>query len=238
MATMNYVIEAVPTPSLPVRGRAERLPIRRIYCVGRNYEAHAREMGKDPNREPPFFFQKPADAIFEDGQAMPYPPQTRNLHHEIEWVVAIGQGGHNISAERALGHVYGYSVGIDFTRRDLQNAAKDLGRPWEWGKSFDHSAPCAAIVPASEIGHPSAGRIWLAVNGVVRQQADIGELIWSVPEIIAEISASMSLAPGDLIFTGTPAGVAAVVPGDRLDGGVEGVAEIRLTVGEPRGEPS
>lgn len=234
IAAMKYVIEPVPAPSLPVRGRIERFPIRRIYCVGRNYAAHAREMGKDPNREPPFFFQKPADAIFEDGGVMPYPPQTHNLHHEIEWVVAIGQGGRNIDAARALEHVYGYSVGIDFTRRDLQNAAKDLGRPWEWGKSFDHSAPCAAIVPASDIGHPARGRIWLAVNGVIRQQADIGELIWSVPEVIAEISSSMSLAPGDLIFTGTPAGVAAVVPGDRLEGGVEGVGEFRLVVGEPR----
>ena len=230
---MSYVIEAVATPSLTVLGQGARFPIRRIYCVGRNYAAHAREMGKDPDREPPFFFQKPADAIFEGDRPMPYPPQTGNLHHEIEWVVAMGKGGRNIAPARALEHVYGYSVGIDFTRRDLQNAAKDLGRPWEWGKSFDHSAPCAAIVPASELGHPARGRIWLAVNGVLRQEADINDLIWSVPEIIAEISQSMSLAPGDLIFTGTPAGVAAVVPGDRLEGGVEGVGEIRLTVGAP-----
>jgi fumarylpyruvate hydrolase len=188
-------------------------------------------MGKDPNREPPFFFQKPADAIFEDGGVMPYPPQTKNLHHEIEWVVAMGRGGCNIPTAEALQYVFGYSVGIDFTRRDLQNAAKDLGRPWEWGKSFDHSAPCAPIVPAADIGHPTRGRIWLAVNGSIRQQADIGELIWSVPEIIAEISASMSLAAGDLIYTGTPAGVAAVVTGDVLEGGVEGVGEIRLRIG-------
>lgn len=229
---MNFVVAPPAQPSLPVRDSESRFPIRRIYCVGRNYEAHAREMGKDPNREAPFFFQKPADAILEDGGAMPYPPQTRNLHYEIEWVVAIGRGGRNIRIDDALAHVYGYSVGIDFTRRDLQNAAKDLGRPWEWGKSFDHSAPCAAIVPATRIGHPTRGRIWLAVNGAVRQQADIGELIWSVPEIIAEISASMSLAAGDLIYTGTPAGVAAVVPGDVLEGGVEGVGEIHLRIGD------
>jgi fumarylpyruvate hydrolase len=228
---MTFVVAPLAQPSLPVRASEARFPIRRIYCVGRNYEAHAREMGKDPNREPPFFFQKPADAILEDGGVMPYPPQTKNLHHEIEWVVAMGRGGCNIPTAEALQYVFGYSVGIDFTRRDLQNAAKDLGRPWEWGKSFDHSAPCAPIVPAADIGHPTRGRIWLAVNGSIRQQADIGELIWSVPEIIAEISASMSLAAGDLIYTGTPAGVAAVVTGDVLEGGVEGVGEIRLRIG-------
>ena len=230
---MNFVFDPPTQPSLPVIGSSSRFPVRRIYCVGRNYAAHAREMGKDPDREPPFFFQKPADAIFEDGCVMPYPPQTANLHHEIEWVVAIGRGGCNIASGDALAHVYGYSVGIDFTRRDLQNAAKDLGRPWEWGKSFDRSAPCAAIMPAAEIGHPSRGRIWLAVNGVIRQQADIGDLIWSVPDVIAAISASMALAPGDLIYTGTPAGVGAVVAGDRLEGGVEGIGTITVQVGTP-----
>ena len=230
---MKFVIEQPPVVALPVRGTSARFPVRRIYCVGRNYEAHAREMGKDPTREPPFFFQKPTDALLEDGCTIPYPPQTRNLHHEIEWVIAMGRGGRNIAAADALAHIFGYAVGIDFTRRDLQNAAKDLGRPWEWGKSFDHSAPCAAIVPASDIGHPSEGRIWLSVNGALRQQADISELIWSVPEIIAEISASMSLAPGDLIYTGTPAGVAAVVPGDVIEGGVDGVAQIRIKIGDP-----
>ena len=233
---MTYLFEPAPPVSVPIVGQASTFPVHRIYCVGRNYEEHAREMGFT-GREPPFFFLKPADAlvVVPTGQTgeMPYPPQTGNLHHEIEWVVAIGKGGRNIAPARALEHVYGYSVGIDFTRRDLQNAAKDLGRPWEWGKSFDHSAPCAAIVPASELGHPARGRIWLAVNGILRQEADINDLIWSVPEIIAEISRSMSLAPGDLIFTGTPAGVAAVVPGDCLEGGVEGVGEIRLTVGAP-----
>lgn len=228
-----FVFDPPATVSLPVRGSDRRFPVRRIYCVGRNYAAHAREMGKDPNREPPFFFQKPADALVDDGGLVAYPPQTRNLHHEIEWVVAIGLGGRDIAASEATRHIFGYSVGIDLTRRDLQNAAKEAGRPWEWGKSFDQSAPCAAIVPAAEIGHPQRGRIWLAVNGEPRQQGDIGDLIWSVSEVIAEISSSMALAPGDLIFTGTPAGVGAVSPGDVLEGGVEGVANITIRIGAP-----
>jgi len=219
---------------VPIKGVTQKFPVRRIYCVGRNYAAHAKEMGKDPEREPPFFFQKPADALIDDGGVVPYPPQTKNLHHEIEWVVAIGRGGRNIQVTDANAHVFGYSVGIDLTRRDLQNAAKDLGRPWEWGKSFDHSAPCAALVTAAEIGHPQAGRIWLSVNGVIRQQGDIADLIWSVPEVIAEISASMRLEPGDLIYTGTPAGVGAVQPGDVLEGGVEGVANIQIRIGPPQ----
>jgi len=219
---------------LPVRGSDQRFPVRRIYCVGRNYAAHAKEMGKDPEREPPFFFQKPADALVENGVVVPYPPQTKNLHHEIEWVVAIGRGGRNIPAADANAHVLGYSVGIDLTRRDLQNAAKDLGRPWEWGKSFDHSAPCSALVMTEEIGHPQSGRIWLSVNGVIRQQGDIADLIWSVPEVIAEISASMGLEAGDLIYTGTPAGVGAVTVGDVIEGGVEGVADIKIVIGPPQ----
>lgn len=229
-----YVIDPPAMASLPVRGRDQRFPVRRIYCVGRNYAAHAKEMGKDPEREPPFFFQKPVDALVDNGVAVPYPPQTKNLHHEIEWVVAIGLGGRNIAAQDANAHVFGYSVGIDLTRRDLQNAAKDLGRPWEWGKSFDHSAPCSAIVTAADIGHPQRGRIWLSVNGAMRQQGDIADLIWSVPEVIAEISASMSLEPGDLIYTGTPAGVGAVTVGDVLEGGVEGVADIQIAIGAPQ----
>lgn len=229
-----YVIDPPAMASLPVRGSDQRFPVRRIYCVGRNYAAHAKEMGKDPEREPPFFFQKPADALVENGVVVPYPPQTKNLHHEIEWVVAIGRGGRNIPAADANAHVFGYSVGIDLTRRDLQNAAKDLGRPWEWGKSFDHSAPCSAIVTAADIGHPQRGRIWLSVNGAMRQQGDIADLIWSVPEVIAEISASMSLEPGDLIYTGTPAGVGAVTVGDVLEGGVEGVADIKILIGAPQ----
>ncbi len=230
----KFVINPPPVSSVLIKGSAQKFPVRRIYCVGRNYAAHAKEMGKDPEREPPFFFQKPADALVDDGGVVPYPPQTKNLHHEIEWVVAIGRGGRNIAIRDANSHVFGYSVGIDLTRRDLQNAAKDLGRPWEWGKSFDHSAPCAALVPATEIGHPKAGRIWLSVNGAMRQQGDIADLIWSVPEVIAEISASMSLEPGDLIYTGTPAGVGAVTVGDVLEGGVDGVADIKILIGEPR----
>jgi fumarylpyruvate hydrolase len=230
----KFVIDPPPVSSVLIKGSAQKFPVRRIYCVGRNYAAHAKEMGKDPEREPPFFFQKPADALVDDGGVVPYPPQTKNLHHEIEWVVAIGRGGRNIAIRDANSHVFGYSVGIDLTRRDLQNAAKDLGRPWEWGKSFDHSAPCAALVPATEIGHPKAGRIWLSVNGAMRQQGDIADLIWSVPEVIAEISASMSLEPGDLIYTGTPAGVGAVTVGDVLEGGVDGVADIKILIGEPR----
>ena len=230
----KFVIDPPPVSSVLIKGSAQKFPVRRIYCVGRNYAAHAKEMGKDPEREPPFFFQKPADALVDDGGVVPYPPQTKNLHHEIEWVVAIGRGGRNIAIRDANSHVFGYSVGIDLTRRDLQNAAKDLGRPWEWGKSFDHSAPCAALVPAAEIGHPKAGRIWLSVNGAMRQQGDIADLIWSVPEVIAEISASMSLEPGDLFYTGTPAGVGAVTVGDVLEGGVDGVADIKILIGEPR----
>jgi len=229
----KYRIDPPAVCAVPIKGVTQKFPVRRIYCVGRNYAAHAKEMGKDPEREPPFFFQKPADALIDDGGVVPYPPQTKNLHHEIEWVVAIGRGGRNIQVTDANAHVFGYSVGIDLTRRDLQNAAKDLGRPWEWGKSFDHSAPCAALVTAAEIGHPQAGRIWLSVNGVIRQQGDIADLIWSVPEVIAEISASMRLEPGDLIYTGTPAGVGAVQPGDVLEGGVEGVANIHISIGPP-----
>jgi fumarylpyruvate hydrolase len=229
-----FVIDPPARASLPVRGSDQRFPVRRIYCVGRNYAAHAKEMGKDPEREPPFFFQKPADALVENGVVVPYPPQTKNLHHEIEWVVAIGRGGRNIPAADANAHVLGYSVGIDLTRRDLQNAAKDLGRPWEWGKSFDHSAPCSALVMTEEIGHPQSGRIWLSVNGVSRPQGDIADLIWSVPEVIAEISASMGLEAGDLIYTGTPAGVGAVTVGDVIEGGVEGVADIKIVIGPPQ----
>ena len=228
---MSYVITPPEQASVAVRDTDNRFPIRRVYCVGRNYEAHAREMGKDPSREPPFMFQKPADAVVADGSLIDYPPQTNNLHHEIELVVAIGRGGRDIPAAAANEHVYGYGVGIDLTRRDLQFAARDAGRPWEWGKAFDRSAPCSAIVPASVIGHPAKGRIWLSVNGSVRQDADISQLIWSVPEVIAFVSSSMALHAGDLIFTGTPAGVAPLVPGDVVEGGVEGVATIGIRIG-------
>ena len=232
---MTFIIDPPPQVSVAVRGSDSRFPVRRVYCVGRNYEAHAREMGKDPTREPPFMFQKPADAVIEGGSVIAYPPQTGNFHHEIELVVAIARGGRNIGIDRANEHVFGYAVGIDLTRRDLQLAARDAGRPWEWGKAFDHSAPCAPIVRAAEIGHPSKGRIWLSVNGSVKQDADISQLIWSVPEVIAFVSASMALAPGDLIFTGTPAGVGPLVTGDAVTGGIDGIGDIGIRIGPPQG---
>jgi fumarylpyruvate hydrolase len=219
--------------SLPLEGQHSRVPIRRVFCVGRNYAAHAREMGKDPDKEPPFFFMKPADAVVESGSVVPYPPETRNLQHEIELVVCIGVGGANIDADRAHAHILGYAVGIDLTRRDLQLAARELGRPWDFGKGFDHSAPCSAIRPGGrEI--PVQGRIWLAVNGQKRQEADLSALIFPVADIVARISASVSLAPGDLIFTGTPEGVGPLAVGDVVTGGVEGYGEIEIRIGEMR----
>jgi len=228
---VNYIINPPPQVSVPIRDRDSRFPVRRVYCVGRNYEAHAREMGKDPARDPPFLFQKPADAVIADGSLVPYPPQTNNFHHEIELVVAIGRGGANIGLSQARSHVLGYAVGIDLTRRDQQLAARDAGRPWEWGKAFDRSAPCSAIVLAETIGHPTDGRIWLTVNDAKRQEADISQLIWSVPEVIAFISNSMVLEAGDLIFTGTPAGVGPLVPGDVVAGGVEGIGTVGISIG-------
>jgi len=227
----SYVLPPPPVASVAVAGSDKRFAVRRIFCVGRNYEAHAREMGKDPTREAPFFFMKPADAIVDSGTTIPYPPDTSNLHHEIELVLAIGKGGVNIAEDKALEHVWGYGVGIDFTRRDRQGEAKDAGRPWEWGKAFDRSAPMAPLSPAAAVGHPAKGRIWLAVNGKVKQDQDIADLIWSVPEIISICSRSMALAPGDVIMTGTPAGVGAVAIGDVITGGIEGLGEISITLG-------
>jgi fumarylpyruvate hydrolase len=231
---MNYVIEPPRPVSVAICNSDSRFPVRRVYCVGRNYAAHAREMGKDPTREPPFLFQKPADAVVSDGSLIDYPPQTKDFHHEIELVVAIGRGGFDITPAEATEHVLGYAVGIDLTRRDLQLAARDAGRPWEWGKSFDRSAPCSAIVLAEAIGHPTEGRIWLAVNDDVRQDADIRDLIWSVPEVIAFISRSMVLEAGDLIYTGTPAGVGPLVAGDKVSGGIAGIGTIDIRVGPAR----
>jgi fumarylpyruvate hydrolase len=221
------VIAPPPRPCVAIQGSEALFPVRRIYCVARNYAAHAREMGMDPEREPPFFFAKPADAIVADGDAIPYPPRTRNLHHEIELVVAIGRGGRDVGVNHALEHVYGYAIGNDLTRRDLQTLAKNEGRPWDTAKGFDASAPVAAIRPAASLGHPARGAIWLEVNGERRQSADLDEMIWSVPEIVAELSTLFTLAPGDLIFTGTPAGVGPVVPGDELVGGIEGLGTLR-----------
>ncbi|HEX3480788.1 MAG TPA: fumarylacetoacetate hydrolase family protein [Kofleriaceae bacterium] len=223
---MEYVIPAPPIPSLPVEGSSARFPVHRIYCVGRNYVDHAREMGGDPDREPPFFFCKPADAIVDDGREFPYPGQTDDVHHEMELVVALGKGGADIAVDRALDHVYGYAAGLDMTRRDLQAAAKKLGRPWDTGKGFDHAAPCGRIMPAARIGHPASGAIWLKVNGEVRQRGDLAQLIWKVPEVIAYLSTLFTLAPGDLIYTGTPAGVGPVRRGDALEGGVDGVGTL------------
>ncbi|WP_048648003.1 fumarylacetoacetate hydrolase family protein [Nitratireductor soli] len=228
----EFVFPPAAQPSVAVAGTEARFPVRRIFCVGRNYAAHAREMGKDPDREPPFFFTKPADSIVDDGVTIPYPTLTRDLHHEIELVVAIGKGGRNIALGSALDHVFGYAVGIDLTRRDLQSEAKEMGRPWDWGKAFDQSAPCGAIAPVDATGHPESGRIWLKVNGETRQEGDLAELIWPVADVISICSRAMALQPGDLIYTGTPAGVGAVQPGDRLDGGIDGIGTISITIGE------
>jgi len=226
----EFVIPPAPISSVAVAGATARFPVRRIICVGRNYAAHAREMGRDPDREPPFFFMKPADTVVDDGAAVPYPPETNNFHFEIELVVAIGRGGHGIPAESALDHIFGYGVGIDLTRRDLQLQAREQGRPWDWGKGFDQSAPIAPLRPVSEVGHISSGRIWLAVDGQVKQESDVSKLIWPVPDIIAIASRSMVLKPGDLIMTGTPEGVGPVQRGETMTGGIDRLGEIRIRI--------
>ncbi|UWR22677.1 fumarylacetoacetate hydrolase family protein [Sulfitobacter sp. S190] len=228
---MDYVFPAPPQASIGVVGEAARFPVRRIFCVGRNYAEHAREMGNDPDRDPPFFFTKPCDAALETPCTVPYPPLTDNLHFEIELVVAIGRGGTDIDPDRVMDYVWGASVGVDLTRRDLQAEAKKMGRPWDWAKAFDASAPIAPIVPIDAVPSLSEGRIWLAVNGEVRQDADIGDMIWSVREHIATLSQSVRLSQGDLVMTGTPAGVGAVMPGDVITGGVDGIAELEVTIG-------
>jgi len=220
---VQLLFDAPPRPVVPIVGRDEMFPVHRIYCVGRNYAQHAREMGGDPTREPPCFFSKPADALVLSGTVAAYPPRTSNLHHEIELVVAIGRGGRDIAVADALSHVFGYAVGNDLTRRDLQSEAKSKGQPWDVSKGFDDSAAISAIQPAATIGHPARGRIWLSVNGVLRQQADIADLTWSVREVIAELSTLFTLRAGDLIYTGTPAGVGALRPGDRVEGGIDGI---------------
>jgi len=230
---MDFVFPPTPTVCVPVRGRPGAFPVHRIYCVGRNYEEHAKEMGFS-GREPPFFFMKPADAIVvvpAGGEAhMAYPPLTGNLHHEIELVVAIGKGGRNIAAANALQHVFGYAVGLDMTRRDLQNDMKKQGRPWCIGKAFDQSAPIGPITPADEAGNIAQAEIHLQVNGQDRQRSNVSKLIWSVSETIEHLSAAWELQPGDLIFSGTPEGVGAVLPGDTLSGGVTGLEPIRISV--------
>jgi len=226
---MSYVITASPQPSVEVRGTRDRFPVRRIYCVGRNYAAHAREMGND-DREPPFFFTKPADAVVASASSVPYALRTANFHHEAELVVALGSGGVNIPVAEANSHVYGYAVGIDLTRRDLQSDARDNGRPWDTSKGFDRSAPIGAIRPVSAGGHLESARIWLSVNGKMRQDANVADMTWKVPEIIAELSTLFEIAAGDLIYTGTPAGVGPIVRGDSIEAGIDGLDPLAIRI--------
>ncbi len=226
----QFAIPAPPVPYLPVRNSDALFPVHRIYCVGRNYADHAIEMGHDPARELPFFFQKNPDNLVINNEDFPYPRNTKEVHYEIELVVAMGKGGINITRRDALDHVWGYAVGLDMTRRDLQNEMKKVGRPWEIGKAFEHSAPCSHVAPVAEVGHPNAGRIELKVNGEVRQLGDLGQLIWKVPEIIMTLSGLFALKSGDLIMTGTPSGVGAVNIGDLLQGSVEGIGELNTRV--------
>lgn len=225
---MKYAIPASPPVTLPIDGSDAVFPVLRVFCVGRNYAEHAVEMGHDPDREPPFFFMKPATAVVANGGRLPFPVATDDLHHEIELVVALGSGGADLALDSALEHVFGYAVGLDMTRRDLQSKAKEMGRPWDMGKGFDRSAPMSALRPADAIGHPSSGAISLSVNGELRQEGDLAQQIWKVPETIAYLSTLVELRPGDLIMTGTPSGVGRVVPGDRLEGHVDGVGDLRI----------
>lgn len=229
----NYVIAPHPQAAVPVAGSGDQFPVRRIFCVGRNYGEHAKEMGFS-EKEPPFFFTKPADAIAENGATIPYPPLTSDLHHEIEMVIAIGRDGANIPAEQAMEHIWGAGVGIDFTRRDQQIAHREKGRPWCWGKAFDNSAPMSSLQPLPALPDDQKtldnGQIWLRVNGEMRQQADLSDMIWNVRDIIAFCSQAVTLKAGDLIMTGTPAGVGAVTAGDVLEGGVENIGEIKVTL--------
>jgi fumarylpyruvate hydrolase len=227
---MDTVIPPPPLAYLPVRGTSAVFPVHRIYCVGRNYAAHAIEMGHDPTREEPFFFQKNPDNLVIDGGDFPYPDKSSDVHHEIEMVVALARGGTNIPVGNALDCVYGYAVGLDMTRRDLQGECKKAGRPWEIGKAFEHSAPCSELVPAAEIGHPAEGAIWLKVGGEVRQEGNLNQLIWKVPEMIAFLSGLFELKPGDLIMSGTPSGVGKVERGDLLEGHIDRVGDLRVKV--------
>ncbi|WP_150523908.1 fumarylacetoacetate hydrolase family protein [Roseibium sediminis] len=226
---MAFVIPAPKTPALPIKGTDDLFPVRRVYCIGRNYAAHAIEMGHDPDKEPPFFFQKNPDNLNSSGE-FPYPAQTSDVHHEIELAVALKSGGTNIPVASALDHVHGYAVSLDMTRRDLQAAAKKAGRPWEVAKAFEHSAPIGEIVPAAEMGHPASGKVTLSVNGVQKQDGDLNQLIWKVPEMISYLSDYFELAAGDVILTGTPAGVGPVEKGDVMVGEIEGFDLLRVKV--------
>jgi len=227
---MSYVFEPAQIPAVPVAGTEQIFPVHRIYCVGKNYADHIREMGSDPQRDPPCFFMKPADAATTSPE-IPYPPGTKNYHYETELVLAIGKGGSNISASDANDHIFGYAVGLDMTRRDLQMSSGGLGHPWDTGKGFDFSAPISLIHPAEQVGHINAGRIAVKVNGETRQDADVSDQIWKNPEIVSELSRLFTLQPGDLIFTGTPAGVGPVLPGDKLEASIDklGILEITIT---------
>jgi len=228
---MAFVFPPQPVPSVAVAGSEDRLPVRRIFCVGRNYAAHAREMGQDPDRDPPFFFTKPADAVVDAGETVAYPPLTENLHYEAELVAVIGTAGRDIGVDEALSHVWGYAIGNDLTRRDLQLAAREKGRPWDFGKAFDRSAVIGPVHPVSDVGHPATGAITLTLNGETKQDADLAELIWSVPEVISILSHSIALKPGDLIMTGTPAGVGPMQPGDTCVVSIAGLGEIETPIG-------
>ncbi|HZI83698.1 MAG TPA: fumarylacetoacetate hydrolase family protein [Casimicrobiaceae bacterium] len=235
---MSYVIPVWNVPSIPVAGRSDRLPVRHIYCVGRNYAEHAKEMGGDAAKEPPFFFTKPSDAIVpvvapEIGEVR-YPSATKNYQHELELVVAIGSAGARIAPENAREHIYGYAIGLDMTRRDLQNAMREIKRPWDIGKSFAEAAPIGPVHPVTQVGHPARGRIALDVNGQPRQRGDLADMIWDVPHVLHFLSQYYELLPGDLVFTGTPAGVAAVEPGDELVGRVEGLGTLSIRILPPR----
>lgn len=227
----HYALAPPAQPSVAIHGETARYAVRRIYCVGRNYAEHTREMGGDPKSQPPIFFAKPADALVADGATIPYAQHTRDLHHEVELVVALGGGGRAIAEADALGHVFGYAVGNDYTRRDLQVAAKQRGEPWDVSKGFDLSAGIGAIHPATRIGHPTRGRIWLTVNAQSRQASDLASLIWSVPAIIATLSTYFELRAGDLIYTGTPEGVGPLVPGDVVIAGIDGLGTLTHTIG-------
>ncbi|MDB5503850.1 MAG: fumarylacetoacetate hydrolase [Tardiphaga sp.] len=228
--TASFVIAPPPQAAIAVQGDDKKFPVRRVWCVGRNYLEHIRELGND-ERNPPFFFAKHADMIVPEGSTVPYPTLTKDMQHEVELIVALKSGGLNISADKALDHVWGYGVSVDLTRRDLQMASRKKEQPWEIGKSFDMSAPSGALAPASRIGHPSTGKIWLSVNGTERQKGDLSEMIWNVAEIIAKLSLQVELGAGDVILTGTPAGVAALHPGDQIECGVDGIGTLKFAIG-------
>ena len=230
MSINDLVLPAITPTLLPVAGGGQ-FPVRRIYCVGRNYASHIREMKEADERDPPFFFQKPRDSVVGDGAAVPYPPDTSDFQYEIELVAAIGKDGRNIDAASALEHVWGYGIGIDLTRRDRQRDMRDLQLPWESGKSFDYSAPCGPIHPAAAVGHPASGAITLSVNGEEHQRGDLKEMIWNVPEIVAQLSRQYALRVGDLIMTGTPSGVGPVVAGDRITGAIDRLGTLSITIG-------